>query len=164
MTTSCKRAVNQLVHELRSALEKYVEEEDSRRKLLLTNLLAVMIINRLALMTSLVTSSQSADELREQSQDSADSADAPCVDIQQSQDTNRKLQYNQLQVHPVASNSSSSRELLCTSCCYESRRKMMYQSRATVDPVARFIQSTRYDGSSRELQYYASSRKDFQTQ
>ncbi|KZV42694.1 hypothetical protein F511_32490 [Dorcoceras hygrometricum] len=34
------------------------------------------------------------------------------------------------------------------------------QSRATVDPVARFIQSTRYDGSSRELQYYASSRKD----
>ncbi|KZV40507.1 hypothetical protein F511_12489 [Dorcoceras hygrometricum] len=34
------------------------------------------------------------------------------------------------------------------------------QSRAIVDPVARFIQSTRYDGSSRELQYYASSRKD----
>ncbi|KZT76936.1 pentatricopeptide repeat-containing protein [Dorcoceras hygrometricum] len=34
------------------------------------------------------------------------------------------------------------------------------QSQATVDPVARFIQSTRYDGSSRELQYYASSRKD----
>ncbi|KZV17495.1 hypothetical protein F511_10882 [Dorcoceras hygrometricum] len=34
------------------------------------------------------------------------------------------------------------------------------QSRATVDPVARFIQSTRYDGSSRELQYYASSCKD----
>ncbi|KZV29247.1 putative L-type lectin-domain containing receptor kinase S.5 [Dorcoceras hygrometricum] len=27
-------------------------------------------------------------------------------------------------------------------------------------PVARFIQSTRYDGSSRELQCYASSRKD----
>ncbi|KZV42693.1 ATP-dependent Clp protease proteolytic subunit 3, chloroplastic [Dorcoceras hygrometricum] len=34
------------------------------------------------------------------------------------------------------------------------------QSRATVDPVARFIQSTRYDGSSLELRYYASSRKD----
>ncbi|KZV38465.1 hypothetical protein F511_39561 [Dorcoceras hygrometricum] len=38
------------------------------------------------------------------------------------------------------------------------------QSRATVDPVARFIQSTRNDRSSRELQYCASSRKDFQTQ
>ncbi|KZV19063.1 hypothetical protein F511_13979 [Dorcoceras hygrometricum] len=63
----------------------------------------------LALMTSLVTSSQSADGL------------SP----------------------PVARTSS---------------RKI--QSRATVDPVTRFIQSTRYDGSSRELQYYASSRKD----
>ncbi|KZV13916.1 hypothetical protein F511_44815 [Dorcoceras hygrometricum] len=47
---------------------------------------------------------------------------------------------------PDASNSTSSRESQRTSC--------------VLHPVARFIQSTRYDGSSRELQYYASSRKD----
>ncbi|KZV50169.1 serine/arginine repetitive matrix protein 2 [Dorcoceras hygrometricum] len=90
-----KSEVNQLVHELRSALEKYIEEEDSSRKVLLTNLLAVAIItgsysgivsadekrsakdeatssaDGLALMTSSVTSSYSADGLREQSQESA---------------------------------------------------------------------------------------------
>ncbi|KZV18843.1 hypothetical protein F511_32739 [Dorcoceras hygrometricum] len=74
----------------------------------------------LALMTSSVTSSQSADGL------------SPAV-----------ARYQQIQQMLLA---------LITS------RKI--QSRATVDPVARFIQSTRYDGSRRELQYYASSRKD----
>ncbi|KZV38430.1 heparanase-like protein 3 [Dorcoceras hygrometricum] len=55
----------------------------------------------LALMTSLVTSLQSADGLREQSQESAafcsrakDSADALCVEIQQSQDTSWKHMFN----------------------------------------------------------------------
>ncbi|KZT76581.1 F-box family protein [Dorcoceras hygrometricum] len=33
-------------------------------------------------------------------------------------------------LHPDASNSSSRRELHCTSCCYASSHKMMYQSQA----------------------------------
>ncbi|KZV28695.1 hypothetical protein F511_18441 [Dorcoceras hygrometricum] len=44
----------------------------------------------LELMTSSVTSSYSADGLREQSQESADSAGRLCVDIQKSQDTSWK--------------------------------------------------------------------------
>ncbi|KZV52509.1 hypothetical protein F511_28355 [Dorcoceras hygrometricum] len=64
----------------------------------------------LALMTSSVTSSYSADDLREQSQESADSADALCVEIQQSQDTTWKHMFNtswttrrKQQQHPVVS-------------------------------------------------------------
>ncbi|KZV50388.1 F-box family protein isoform 1 [Dorcoceras hygrometricum] len=64
----------------------------------------------LALMTSSVTSSYSADDLREQSQESADSADALCVEIQQSQDTSWKHMFNtnwttrrKQQQHPVVS-------------------------------------------------------------
>ncbi|KZV30760.1 O-linked N-acetyl glucosamine transferase family protein [Dorcoceras hygrometricum] len=97
-----------------------------------------------SMMMSLVTTSCSANEER--------SAVAQAHMNQQSQDTSRELHRweiqsqafhdqrldNQLQIHPVASNSSSRRELHCTSCCYESRRKMMYQSRATVDPVVSF--------------------------
>ncbi|KZV48012.1 heparanase-like protein 3 [Dorcoceras hygrometricum] len=75
----------------------------------------------LALMTSSVTSSYSADGLREQSQESAafcscakDSADALCVEIQQSQDTSWKHMFNtswttrrKQQQHPVVSYNES---------------------------------------------------------
>ncbi|KZV50960.1 hypothetical protein F511_19881 [Dorcoceras hygrometricum] len=61
-------------------------------------------------MTSSVTSSYSADGLREQSQESADSADALCVEIRQSQDTSWKHMFNtswttrrKQQQHPVES-------------------------------------------------------------
>ncbi|KZV22807.1 hypothetical protein F511_34273 [Dorcoceras hygrometricum] len=130
----------------------------------------------LALMTSSVTSSYSADGLREQSQESEGSL------------------YIQSQERSDVVEEISSRKLLFISRCYLeiaiAKRCRLHklirqrfalalkiqqedfalitsrkiQSRATVDPVARFIQSTRNDGSSRELQYYASSRKDFQTQ
>ncbi|KZV22808.1 hypothetical protein F511_34274 [Dorcoceras hygrometricum] len=127
-------------------------------------------------MTSSVTSSYSADGLREQSQESAGSL------------------YIQSQERSDVVEEISSRKLLFISRCYLeiaiAKRCRLHklirqrfalalkiqqedfalitsrkiQSRATVDPVARFIQSTRNDGSSRELQYYASSRKDLQTQ
>ncbi|KZV30984.1 hypothetical protein F511_15874 [Dorcoceras hygrometricum] len=57
-----------------------------------------------------MTSSYSADGLREQSQESADSADALCVEIQLSQDTRWKHMFNtswttrrKQQQHPVVS-------------------------------------------------------------
>ncbi|KZV41504.1 transposon protein Ac/Ds sub-class [Dorcoceras hygrometricum] len=93
----------------------------------------------LALMTSSVTSSYSADDLRKQSQESAAIA-------------KRCRLYKLIrQRFALALKIQQEDFALLTS------RKI--QSRATVDPVARFIQSTRYDGSSHELQCYCSSSR-----
>ncbi|KZV14582.1 something about silencing protein 10 [Dorcoceras hygrometricum] len=95
----------------------------------------------LALMTSSVTSSYSADGLRESSRKISAAIAKRC-----------RLHKLIRQRFALALKIQQEDFALITS------RKI--QSRATVDPVARFIQSTRYDGSSHELQFYASSRKD----
>ncbi|KZV48136.1 hypothetical protein F511_20775 [Dorcoceras hygrometricum] len=103
-------------------------------------------VDGLALMTSSVTSSYSADGLREQSQEPAGSL---YIQTQERSDVVEEAIQSQATVH---------QQMLFGDSNSKTIRKI--QSRATVDPVARFIQSTKYDGSSRELQYYASSRKD----
>ncbi|KZV55703.1 hypothetical protein F511_14123 [Dorcoceras hygrometricum] len=99
----------------------------------------------LALMTSSVTSSYSADGLREQSQESAEFQQMLFALINQSQDTSWKHMFKyQLDKHTQAT-AASSREL--------------HESAVAIHPVAS------YSASSRELQCYCiSSRLGTQTQ